>query len=107
MCKHTAMPGKLCRALASSALTSGGSLMCKHKAVPGKLWRALANSALTSGGSLMCKHKAMPGKAVARLGKLGVDLGRVAAYAQHLSRVLELRVLVPEQAQTGSILWTG
>lgn len=38
----------------------------------------------------------------ARLGKLGVDLGRVTADAHHLSQVLELRILVPAQQNTGS-----
>ena len=41
---------------------------------------------------------------LARLGKLGIDLGRVAADAHHFGQVLELRVLVPEQHSPASVL---
>ena len=50
---------------------------------------------------LVWKHRAMPERVLACLGKLGVDLGRVAADAHHLGQILELRVLVPEQPKAG------
>lgn len=50
---------------------------------------------------MVCEHGA------ARLGKLGVDLRRVAADAQHLGLALELRVVVAELAGLLGAPWRG